>query len=57
MKNQRGNDELVNPWFRNWLCIWKKTDSYYYIMPKINSGSIQDLNVENQNLKKNLEKK
>lgn len=30
----------------------KKIDSYYYIMPKINSGSIKNLNVKNQNLKK-----
>lgn len=35
----------------------KKIDSYYYIMPKINSGSIKDLNVKNQNLKKNRGKK
>lgn len=33
----------------------KKIDSYYYIMPKINSGSIKDLNVKNQNLKKIVE--
>lgn len=35
----------------------KKIDSYYYIMPKINSGSIKDLNVKNQNFKKNRGKK
>lgn len=34
----------------------KKIDSYYYIMPKINSGSIKDLNMKNQNLKKIEEK-
>lgn len=35
----------------------KKIDSYYYIMPKINSGSIKNLNVKNQNLKKIKEKR